>query len=100
MIKIGDLVAVESPYGHFVGIVMEYYPEYTTWQYTVIKCDDGEPVPCDPDEMQILDTARQADDWERKKNIQKILDKSKNHVMLDNTIQQVLNKKGSDYENT
>jgi len=96
MVNIGDLVAVESPYGEFIGIVIEHYPNANLWEYTVIKCPDGEPVPCEVAELTVMNTPRQATEWERKKNIEKILDKSKEHVILDNTIQPTT--KGSEHE--
>ncbi len=75
MIRIGDLVAVEGRFGDFLGIVKEHL-EGAIWEWTVIECCTGDYVPCSSSEMTVLNTPRQADDWERKIKMKKILDKS------------------------
>lgn len=74
-IKVGDLVAVEGKFGHFLGIVKEYL-EGAIWDWTVIECCTGDYVPCSSSEMTLITTPEQADAWERKIKMKKILDRS------------------------
>ena len=76
MIKIGDLVAVEGNFGDFLGIVKEHL-EGAIWEWTVIEVTTGDYVPCSSEEMTVLTSPRQADDWEKKIKLKKILDKNK-----------------------
>jgi hypothetical protein len=76
MIRIGDLVAVEGNFGNFLGIVKDKL-EGAIWEWTVIEVTTGDYVPCATEEMTVLDTPRQADDWEKKIKLKKILDKNK-----------------------
>ena len=85
MIRIGDLVAVEGNFGDFLGIVKEHL-EGAIWEWTVIEVTTGEYVPCSSEEMTVINTPRQADDWERKIKLKKILDKhSKRDTLLTST---------------
>ena len=79
MIKIGDLVIVKSNFGHipeFLGIVVDEMGGYP-WKWTVAECKTGDYVPCTDEEIIPVDTPRQAEDWERKKKLRKLLDKNK-----------------------
>ena len=80
MIKIGDLVIVKSEFAtvdDFLGIVVEELPKGVRWKWTVAECKTGDYVPCMCEELTVLTSPRQADDWEKKKKIKKLLDKHK-----------------------
>ena len=79
MIKIGDLVIVKSDFGHipeFLGIVVDEMGG-DHWKWTVVECRTGDYVPCSEEELIVLDTPRQAEDWEKKLKVRKLLDKNK-----------------------
>jgi|TARA_E500000318_G_C3536554_1_gene202817 hypothetical protein len=76
MIKIGDLVAVECQFGYFLGIVINEM-EGGVWRWTVAQCKTGDYVPCNCEELTVLSTPRQADAWEKKMKLKKILDKNR-----------------------
>ena len=76
MIKIGDLVAVESHFGNFLGIVNDKL-DGALWEWTVVELVTGDYVPCSAEEMTVLTSPRQADDWEKKIKLKKLLDKNK-----------------------
>jgi len=79
MIKIGDLVIVRSNFKHipeFLGIVIDEMAG-GVWRWTVAECKTGDYVPCTDEELIPVDTPRQAEDWERKKKLRKLLDKYK-----------------------
>jgi len=91
MIRVGDLVAVDSNFGHFLGIVKDKL-EGSVWEWTVIECNTGDYVPCSTEELTTINSPRQADEWERKINMKKILDKSvKYDTLLTSTT--ITNKK-------
>jgi len=79
MIKIGDMVGFEFrgevhlaiitedlgkgyPYGRFTGLVLG---------------TNGDLVPLNPEEITVLSTERQVQQWEKKQKLKKLLDKSK-----------------------
>ena len=79
MIQVGDMVGFEFrgevhlaiitedlgkgyPYGRFTGLVLG---------------TNGDLVPLSAEEITVLSTERQVQQWEKKKNLKKILDKSK-----------------------
>ena len=79
MIKIGDLVIVKSNFSHIpelLGIVIDEDAN-GIWRYTVAECRTGDYIPCNDEELIPVDTPRQAEDWERKKKLRKLLDKNK-----------------------
>ena len=91
MIRIGDLVAVDSNFGQFLGIVNDRL-EGDVWEWTVIECNTGDYVPCSTEEITIINTPKQADGWERKIKVKKILDRSqKDDTLLTSTT--IINKK-------
>ena len=80
MIQIGDLVAVESQFGHFLGIVKDRL------EGTIIECNTGDYVPCSSEELTVINTPNQADAWEKKIKMKKILDRSgKRDTLLTST---------------
>ena len=81
MINIGDLVAVEGRFGNILGIVIEHI-DGAIWDWTVIECTTGDYVPCSTREITVINTPRQADDWEKKIKMKKILDKNKKRDTL------------------
>ena len=81
MIRIGDLVAVDGKFGHFLGIVKDKL-EGAIWEWTVIECNTGDYVPCSSEELTVINTPNQADAWERKIKMKKILDKSQDRDTL------------------
>ena len=85
MIRIGDLVAVDSKFGHFLGIVKDRL-EGAIWEWTVIECNTGDYVPCSSEELTVINTPNQADAWEKKIKMKKILDRSnKRDTLLTST---------------
>ena len=79
MIKVGDMVGFEFkgevhlaiitedlgkgyPYGRFTGLVLG---------------TNGDLVPLSPEEITVLSTERQVQQWEKKKKLKKLLDKTK-----------------------
>ena len=99
MIQIGDLVAVEGRFGDFLGIVKEHL-EGAIWEWTVIEVVTGDYVPCSSGEMTVINTPRQADDWERKIKMKKILDKSAKRDTLLTSTTKTNNKRGAKCKTT
>ena len=93
MIKIGDLVAVDSRFGHCLGIVKEYL-EGNIWEWTVVELETGDYVPCSTEELTIINTPTQADAWERKIKMKKILDRSSKRDTLLTSTTKTKNKRG------
>jgi hypothetical protein len=79
MIQVGDMVGFEFrgevhlaiitedlgkgyPYGRFTGLVLG---------------SNGDLVPLSPEEITVLSTERQVQQWEKKKKLKKLLDKTK-----------------------
>ncbi len=94
MIKIGDLVCVDSKFGHCLGIVKEYL-EDSVWEWTVIEITTGDYVPCATEELTVINTPRQADAWEKKINVKKILDKSQKYDTLLTSTTKTNKKRGA-----
>ena len=94
MIKIGDLVVVDSNFGHFLGIVKDRL-EGALWEWTVIECNTGDYVPCSTTELTVINTPRQADAWERQIKMKKILDKSAQRDTLLTSTTKTKNKRGA-----
>ena len=84
MIKVGDLVAVDSAFGSFLGIISDRL-EGVPWEWTVIECNTGDYVPCSTGEITIINTPKDADGWERKIKVKKILDRSQKDDTLTTT---------------
>ena len=99
MIRIGDLVAVDSKFGHCLGIVKEYL-EGNIWEWTVIELETGDYVPCSTEELTIINTPTQADAWERKIKMKKILDRSTKRDTLLTTATKTKNKRGAKCKDT
>ena len=99
MIKIGDLVAVDSRFGHCLGIVKEYL-EGNIWEWTVIELETGDYVPCSTEELTIINTPTQADAWERKIKMKKILDRSSKRDTLLISTTKTNNKRGAKCKDT
>jgi len=79
MIKIGDLVIVNSKMEQipeFMGIVLDRI-EGCVWEWTVVEIRSGDYVPCSAEEIRVINTERQAESWEKKQTLKKILDKNK-----------------------
>lgn len=76
MIKIGDLVAVQGKYGSTLGIVYDRL-QGQPWEWTITEVNTGNFIPCSSEELTVIATRKQAEDWERKQKIKKLLDKSK-----------------------
>ena len=76
MIKIGDLVAVEGQFGHFLGIVIDKL-EGGVWEWTIAECETGDYVPCSEEELKVISSPSQIKNWERKIKINKMHDKNK-----------------------
>ncbi len=99
MIKIGDLVAVDSRFGHCLGIVKEYL-EGNIWEWTVVELETGDYVPCSTEELTIINTPTQADAWERKIKMKKILDRSSKRDTLLTSTTKTKNKRGAKCKDT
>jgi len=76
MIKVGDLVGVDSKFGSTIGIIYDRL-EGSPWEWTVVECCTGDYLPCSTDELTLLDNPKQVENWERKRKIKKLLDKHK-----------------------
>jgi|TARA_R110001583_G_scaffold190801_1_gene355339 hypothetical protein len=92
MIKVGDLVAVDSAFGSFLGIINDRL-EGVMWEWTVIECSTGDYVPCSADEITIINSRSEADGWERKIKVKKILDRSQKDDTLLTTATKTKKKK-------
>jgi len=99
MIRIGDLVAVDSNFGYFLGIVKDRL-EGAIWEWTVIEIETGDYVPCSTDELTVINTPNQADAWEKKINMKKILDKSHKYDTLLTSTTTTNNKRGKKCKDT
>ena len=99
MIRIGDLVAVDSNFGYFLGIVKDKL-EGAIWEWTVIEIETGDYVPCSTEELTVINTPNQADAWEKKINMKKILDKSHKYDTLLTSTTKTNNKRGKKCKDT
>ena len=99
MIRIGDLVAVDSNFGYFLGIVKEYL-EGNIWEWTVIELETGDYVPCSTEELTVINTPNQADAWEKKIKMKKILDRSDKRDTLLTSTTKTNNKRGAKCKDT
>jgi len=75
MIQIGDLVAIDSKFGFCLGIIKDRL-EGAIWEWTVVTLETGDYVPCSTHEITVINTPKQADAWEKKIKMKKILDRS------------------------
>ena len=99
MIVIGDLVAVDGKFGHFLGIVKDKL-EGAIWEWTVIEVNTGDYVPCATDELTVINTPTQADAWEKKIKMKKILDRSNKRDTLLTSTTKTNNKRGAKCKDT
>ena len=99
MIMIGDLVAVDGKFGHFLGIVKDKL-EGAIWEWTVIEVNTGDYVPCATEELTVINTPTQADAWERQIKMKKILDKSNKRDTLLTSTTNTNNKRGAKCKDT
>ena len=99
MIKVGDLVAVDCAFGSFLGIINDRL-EGVPWEWTVIECNTGDYVPCSTEEITIINTRKEADGWERKIKVKKILDRSQKSDTLLITTMKNNNKRGAKCKDT
>jgi len=79
MINIGDMVGFEFRGEIHLAIITEDLGKgYRYGRYTgLVLGTNGDLVPLNPDEITVLTSEKQVEQWERKKNLKKILDKSK-----------------------
>lgn len=79
MIRIGDMVGFEfNGEQHLAIIVDDWGKGYRYGRFTgLVIGSDGEYIPLNPDEITLLSNKQQLEQWERKKKLKKILDKSK-----------------------
>lgn len=79
MIKVGDMVGFEFKGEHHLAIITEDLGKgYRYGRFTgLLVGGDGDLIPLNPEEITVLRTPSQVEQWERKKNLKKILDKSK-----------------------
>ena len=79
MIQVGDMVGFEFKGEHHLAIITEDLGRgYPYGRYTgLLVGSDGDLIPLSKDEITVLSTKSQLEQWERKKNLKKILDKSK-----------------------
>ena len=79
VIKVGDMVGFVFRGNHRLAIITEDLGK--DWNYGrftgLLIGGDGDLVPLNPEEITVLSTPSQVDGWEKKKNLQKILDKNK-----------------------
>jgi len=79
MIQVGDMVAFEfNGEQHLAIIVDDWGKGYAYGRYTgVLVGGNGDYVPLNPEEITVLSNKQQLEQWERKKKLKKLLDKSK-----------------------
>ena len=79
MIQIGDMVAFEFRGEKHLAIITEDLgKEYRYGRFTgLLVGSDGDLIPLNEDEITLLSSKSQVDQWERKKNLKKMLDKRK-----------------------
>jgi len=79
MIKVGDMVGFEFKGEHHLAIITEDLGKgYPYGRYTgLLIGSDGDLIPLNHEEVTVLANKSQLDQWERKKNLKKLLDKSK-----------------------
>ena len=78
MIKVGDMVGFEFKGEHHLAIITEDLGKgYPYGRFTgLLVGGDGDLLPLSPEEITVLATPSQVEQWERKKKLRKILDKS------------------------
>jgi hypothetical protein len=79
MIKIGDMVGFEfNGEQHLAIIVDDWGAGYPYGRYTgVLVGGNGDHIPLNPEEVTVLSNKQHLEQWERKKNLKKLLDKAK-----------------------
>lgn len=79
MIKKGDMVGFKFRGDYHLAIIMEDLGrDYPYGRYTgLLIGSDGDYIPLSDDEITLLSTKSQVDQWEKQKKLQKILDKIK-----------------------
>ena len=79
MIKVGDMVGFEYRGKHHLAIITEDLgADWNYGRYTgLLVGGDGDLVPLDPNEVTVLRTPSQLEQWERQQKLKKILDKTK-----------------------
>lgn len=79
MIQIGDMVGFESRGEIHLAIITEDLGKgYRYGRFTgLVLGTDGDLVPLNPEEITVLTSERQVEQWEKKKKLKKLLDKSK-----------------------
>jgi len=79
MIRIGDMVAFEfNGEQHLAIIIDDWGKGYAYGRFTgLVVGSDGEHIPLNPEEVTVLSNKQQLEQWERKKKLKKLLDKSK-----------------------
>ena len=79
MIKVGDMVGFEFKGESHLAIITEDLGKgYPYGRYTgLLIGSDGDLIPLNHEEVTVLANKNQLEQWERKKNLKKILDKSK-----------------------
>jgi len=79
MINIGDMVGFEFQGEYHLAIIIDDLGRgYPYGRYTgALVGGNGDYVPLSPEEITLLSSKNQIEQWERKKKLKKILDKSK-----------------------
>ena len=66
----------------------------------MIELETGDYVPCSTEELTVINTPYQADAWEKKINMKKILDKSHKYDTLLTSTTTTNNKRGKKCKDT
>ena len=79
MIQVGDMVGFEFKGEPHLAIITEDLGKgYRYGRFTgLLVGSDGDLIPLNPEEITVLANKSQLEGWEKKKNLKKILDKSK-----------------------
>ena len=79
MIKVGDMVGFKYRGEYHLAIITEDLgADWNYGRYTgLVLGTDGDLMPLDPPMLTVLRTPSQVDQWEKRKNLKKLLDKSK-----------------------
>jgi hypothetical protein len=82
MIKIGDMVGFEFKGDYHLAIVIDDLgQDYPYGRYTgLLIGSDGDYVPLNEEELKVLETEQQVDQWERQKKVAELMKRGKNDL--------------------
>ena len=80
MIKVGDMVGFKFKGDYHLAIVIDDLgKDYPYGRYTgLLIGSDGDYVPLNEEELKVLETEQQVDQWERQKKVAKLMKRRRN----------------------